>query len=277
MKTPGSLIGPDEAAEYERQWTPAPASTMALVAAAGRGTRLGFHLPKVLYPVDGRPVLAWLGHRLDGLVRSLALVLSPDGARAFEREAVELPMPMTVAQQNEPTGMADAILAAEAAVLDDQVTAVIVLWGDQIGVQRETIVRALAVHASHALKPAVTVPLARVDVPYVHYDFDASGRLAAVRQRREGDLLPDNGLADCGCFVISPRVVFPVLRRLRAAGLLRGRLSHEENFLQALPFLAREAPVVGVTGATSIETIGLNSTVDLERLSRATNGDSPRT
>ncbi len=248
---------------------------MALVAAAGRGTRLGFHLPKVLYPVDGRPVLAWLGHRLDGLVRSLALVLSPDGARSFEGQVVDVPMPLAVAQQSEPTGMADAILAAEGAI-GDQVATVIVLWGDQIGVQRETMVRALAVHESHELKPAVTVPLARVDVPYVHYDFDGSGRLSAVRQRREGDVLPDSGLADCGCFVVSPRVVFPALRRLRAAGLLRGRLSHEENFLQALPFLAREAPVVGVTGATSIETIGLNSTVDLERLNRAANGDTPR-
>ena len=248
---------------------------MALVAAAGRGTRLGFHLPKVLYPVDGRPVLAWLGHRLDGLVGSLTLVLSPEGARSFESEGVQLPMPVAITQQVEPTGMADAILAAEASI-DEQVGAVIVLWGDQIGLQRDTMVRALAVHESHDLKPAVTVPLARVDTPYVHYEFDASGRLSAVRQRREGDVLPDNGLADCGCFVVSPRVVFPALRRLRAAGLLRGRLSHEENFLQALPFLAREAPVVGVTGATSIETIGLNSTIDLERLNRAANGDTPR-
>jgi Tfp pilus assembly protein PilW len=68
-----------------------------------------------------------------------------------------------------------------------------------------------------------------------------------------------------------------VLRRLRLAGLLRGRLSHEENFLQALPFLAREASVVGVTGASPADTIGLNSAADLERLSRVTDGRRPTT
>jgi bifunctional N-acetylglucosamine-1-phosphate-uridyltransferase/glucosamine-1-phosphate-acetyltransferase GlmU-like protein len=249
---------------------------MAVVAAAGRGTRLGFHLPKVLYPVDGRPLLEWLGSRLNGLAGSIALVLSPAGADAFRESPVTLPMPVTVTIQPEPTGMADAILAAESVVIDRPgVDTLAVLWGDQIGIQRETVMRALAVHACHPLRPAVTIPLARVDVPYVHYEFDAAGRLLTVRQRREGDVLPDVGMADCGCFVLSPQVVLPTLRRLRMAGLLLGRLSHEENFLQALPFLAREASVVGVTGASAADTIGLNSAADLERLSRVTDGRRP--
>jgi hypothetical protein len=69
---------------------------------------------------------------------------------------------------------------------------------------------------------------------------------------------------------VSPPRVFPLLRRLQTSNLLEGPLSHEQNFLQALPFIAREAPVVGVTGALLADTIGLNSAVDLERLSRAT-------
>lgn len=278
MRPPGSLVEPEQALQCEAGWKPMPQATMALVAAAGRGTRLGFHLPKVLFPVDGRPLLEWLGSRLSGLVGSVALVLSPDGAEALRETPVTVPMPMTVSIQAEPTGMADAILAAEATVLDrPEVDTLVVLWGDQIGIQRETVMRALAVHACHELKPAVTIPLARVDVPYVHYEFDAAGRLLTVRQRREGDTLPDAGLADCGCFVISPRTVFPVLRRLRMAGLLRGRLSHEENFLQALPFLAREASVVGVTGASPADTIGLNSAADLERLNRVADARRPVT
>jgi hypothetical protein len=129
--------------------------------------------------------------------------------------------------------------------------------------------RALAVHAAHPLNPAVTVPLARVDAPYVHYEFDSHDRLIAVRQRREGDALPDSGQADCGCFVVSPARVFPILRRLRSSNLLEGPLSREQNFLQALPFIAREAPVVGVGGASLADTIGLNSPSDLARLVRA--------
>ena len=276
MRPPGALIEPDVAARLESAFVPSPASTMALVPAAGRGTRLGFDLPKVLFPIDGRPLLEWLGSRLNDLVGSLVLILSPDGNTAFQSNPVALSMPVTVAIQPEPTGMADAILAAEPFVSENSaVRTLVVLWGDQIGVRRETVLRALAVHAQHELQPAITIPLARVDVPYVHYEFDSTGRLLAARQRREGDLLPDAGLADCGCFILSPNVVFPALRRLRSAGLLSGRLSHEENFVQALPFLAREAPLVGVAGTSPIDTIGLNTTADLERLSRVADAHRP--
>ena len=71
--------------------------------------------------------------------------------------------------------------------------------------------------------------------------------------------------ADLRAFV--ERVRDPIA--VRSSSLLEGSLSHEQNFLQALPFIAREAPVIGVAGATLADTIGLNSMSDLERLERA--------
>jgi CTP:molybdopterin cytidylyltransferase MocA len=276
MTVAGALVSPEEAEALEADWTAAPSGTVAVIVAAGRGSRLGYHQPKLLFPIDGRPVILWLTDRLKDLVGRVAIVLSPEGQTAFDAARLDIDVPITSIIQPSPTGMADAILATEPTLcaVDAAPTAVI-LWGDQIGVRRETVERALAVHARHPLHPAVTVPLARVDAPYVHYEFDAHDRLIAVRQRREGDALPDVGQADCGCFVVSPARVFPLLRRLRTSSLLEGPLSREQNFLQALPFIAREAPVVGVTGALVADTIGLNSAADLERLSRAT-GSSRR-
>jgi bifunctional UDP-N-acetylglucosamine pyrophosphorylase / glucosamine-1-phosphate N-acetyltransferase len=278
MIAAGAVVSHEEAAALEAGWSPAADKTGALIAAAGRGTRLGYHQPKLLYPVEGRALIVWLAERLAGLVGRLTLVLSPGGRQAFDAAAPRLELPVTTVIQHSPTGMADAILAAEAALCaaDAPPTAVI-LWGDQIGVRRETVACALAVHARHPLRPAVTVPLAHIDTPYVHYEFDAHGRLLTVRQRREGDVLPDAGEADCGCFVVSPTRIFPMLRRLRSSNLLEGSLSREQNFLQALPFIAREAPVVGVKGATLADTIGLNSASDLARLVRASGppGRSP--
>ena len=184
---------------------------------------------------------------------------------------------MTIAIQSEPTGMADAIIAAEPAIRPD-VDTIVVLWGDQIGIQRETVLRSLAVHSCHDLRPAVTIPLARVDVPVSCITSSTpraawltcvSGARAALRRRRA---------CDCGCSS-SRRDGVPVLRPLRLAGLLRGRLSHEENFPPGPPLLAREASVVGVTGdgPPAATPFGLNSTADLERLSRVTDGRRPTT
>jgi bifunctional UDP-N-acetylglucosamine pyrophosphorylase / glucosamine-1-phosphate N-acetyltransferase len=271
VTAPGTVVNAADADMAASGWRPAPDQAEALIAAAGRGTRLGYHLPKVLYPVEGRPVLAWLADRLAGLAGAITLVLSAEGEQAFLAASPDLAVPVSTVVQAAPTGMADAVLAASDLPCGRART-LVVLWGDQVGVTRQTIVRALAVHDTHALRPAITVPLAVVDAPYVHYEFDgdasSDGRLTAVRQRREGDTLPGVGLADCGCFIVSPGLVLPALRRLSASGLLAGRLSHEQNFLQALPFLAREMPVVGVSGGTLADTIGLNSSADLDRLSR---------
>lgn len=261
------LVSSESAEAYAAAWMPRPESTTAVVAAAGRGTRLGFHLPKVLYPMNGRTVLEWIAARLSGFAGALTLVLSPEGEQAVDTSTIELPMPMTVAVQNEPRGMADAILSAWPVLpVAAGADTLVVVWGDQIGITRSTIARALAVHAGHALAPAVTIPLAAVDAPYVHYEFSPGGRLAGVLQRREGDALPASGLADCGCFVLSTRVVLPMLKHLADTGQITGRSSGEQNFLQALPLLAREVPVVGVLGATLADTIGLNSVADLDRL-----------
>ena len=37
-----------------------PECWTAIVPAAGRGSRLGFDQPKILFPVAGRPILDWL-------------------------------------------------------------------------------------------------------------------------------------------------------------------------------------------------------------------------
>src|SRR4029079_18277759 len=102
---------------------------------------------------EGRPLLEWLGSRLSGLAGSVTLVLSPGGAEALKQTRVPRPMQMPIAIQPEPTGMADAIIAAESAVRSD-VDTIVVLWGDQIGIQRETVLRALGAHRVQHLGPA---------------------------------------------------------------------------------------------------------------------------
>ena len=52
----------------------------ALIPAAGRGSRLHFAGPKILYPILGKPILTWLIDLLTPLCRDLVVVLSPQGA-----------------------------------------------------------------------------------------------------------------------------------------------------------------------------------------------------
>jgi len=63
---------------HREQWT-------AIIPAAGRGTRLGFDQPKILYPVAGRTILEWLVRLLEPVCARVIVVASPEGAPIISR------------------------------------------------------------------------------------------------------------------------------------------------------------------------------------------------
>jgi UDP-N-acetylglucosamine diphosphorylase/glucosamine-1-phosphate N-acetyltransferase len=107
-----------------------PATTIAVVLAAGLGTRMHSALPKVLHPLCGRPMLdyvldAWAS-TADGKIGVVPVVVySPPVAglvAVFEGRA-------TFALQASPRGTGDAVLSALASVPPDA-TEILVLSGD---------------------------------------------------------------------------------------------------------------------------------------------------
>ena len=241
----------------------------AIVAAAGRGTRLGFDKPKVLFPVNGRPILQHLAERLDRLVCRINLVLSPSGLAVFQASGLVFDdPPVRPILQPEPTGMADAVSAALQADEADAADIVIVVWGDQVGLRQDTIARALFVHQHHPRHPALTFPVAEVTAPYVHYLLDAHARVVAVHQKREGDPMPLSGLADCGCFVAARAELTSALQSMRADGRLTGRVTGERNFLPVVAALGATGQVVAVHCASAEDTLGINRPEDALTLER---------
>jgi len=103
---------------------------MAVVLAAGLGTRMRSGLPKVLHPLCGRPMLAYV---LDAWAEAATedqpgrpiIVISP----AVEAIRAPFAQQAEFAVQAEPRGTGDAVRAALSAVPDD-VTELLVLSGD---------------------------------------------------------------------------------------------------------------------------------------------------
>lgn len=92
---------------------------IAVVLAAGRGTRLGAiseDTPKALVPVAGVPVIDRI---LDALMADgFDAVVVVTGHRADEVERYLASRPLRFVRQDEPRGTADAVLAAQQAVSD---------------------------------------------------------------------------------------------------------------------------------------------------------------
>ncbi len=111
---------------------PSPGSatgTVAVVMAAGLGTRMRSATPKVLHPLCGRPMLAYVLDAWDttagGASGSPVVVYSPPVAAVVDVFAGRA----VFALQEEPRGTGDAVRAALAAI-PDEASEILVLSGD---------------------------------------------------------------------------------------------------------------------------------------------------
>ena len=234
---------------------------LLIVPAAGRGSRLRAAGPKALVPVAGRPMLDHLLDLHQSSVDHVVIVASPSARAAFDEYRATQPMPIEVVEQETPTGMLDAILAARGIVETHRPERVAITWCDQIALDPVTV-EALRAQACTSSAPAMVLATIAVAGPYIHFDRDAGGRITAVRQRREGDPMPDTGETDMGLFDLSLetyRTHLPAFAAQARASAGTG----ERNFLPFIPWLSARAPVTTVPGTSPMEAVGINTPEEL--------------
>lgn len=237
-------------------------SVCAVVPAAGRGTRLGLDRPKILAPLTASETI-WsvLRAKLLAVADRVHVVVAPAGVaamgEALRGDAAAARLSLSV--QDRPTGMGDAIFGCHEAWQD--AATLLVVWGDQVFVSDATLRGAVGRHAGAARR--LVLPVASLPEPYVEYVFAPDGRLAGVRQTREGDRCAPGGLGDVGTFALSPCGLDGAWRDYRD-GAARGARTGEVNFLPFLPFLAAAGwAVERVAVADAREARGVNTPDDL--------------
>lgn len=155
-----------------------PVSTVAVVLAAGKGTRMNSELPKVLVPVCGRPMIEYVLDALDraGIDRVLVVV----GYRSADvRAALAARTNVTFVEQTEQLGTGHAVM-----VCRDELAAhdgpVFIVTGDSPLVQTSSIGKLLAEFRRD--RPACILGTAIKDDPgsLGRVVRDADGKFAAI-------------------------------------------------------------------------------------------------
>jgi HAD superfamily hydrolase (TIGR01509 family) len=230
---------------------------VAIVPAAGLGSRLGHPGAKLLYEVDGAPILCHLERQLAPVVDGIVLVVSPQGEGPIGERARALATPIELAIQPKPLGMADAVLASRSAPLAAAADLRLIVWGDQVTVQARTLQRLIALLEETGADLALPTRTRRH--PYIHFERDRSGRPVRVLQARENDRMPAIGETDCGAFLVRSARFFQDLAGYLASPSERGAVTGEVNFL---PFLVAPAffrKIACLRGVDPRETLGVNT------------------
>ena len=251
---------PELAAQLLQNRAPVdPSQWTAVIPAAGRGSRLGFDRPKILYPVSGRPILDWLLDLLTPYCSRLVFVLSPQGASDVGVELERrIPGRYEIVVQEAPTGMGDAVSLGLSQVHTPHLA---VVWGDQVALRQHSVEACLRLHQG-VLLPDATCPTVLRTQPYIHFDRAPDGNLSGLRQAREGATMPETGESDTGFFCFRASKLGSWLEQVRASGTAAGNLTGEFNLLPVIPWAARQGLVLTPRLMEVGETMGVNSVQD---------------
>jgi bifunctional UDP-N-acetylglucosamine pyrophosphorylase/glucosamine-1-phosphate N-acetyltransferase len=161
---------------------PAPC---AIILAAGKGTRMGSDLPKVVHQVGGRPMVSIVAEACHAVGCSPIVAVVGHGREHVERALDGAPGDVRFALQAEQLGTGHAVLAAEPQLADVTADAdVLVLCGDGPLIREATIRTLLETHRSAGA--AATLATAVVDDPtgYGRIVRDRQGRFERIVEQK---------------------------------------------------------------------------------------------
>ena len=146
--------------------------TQIVILAAGRGTRMGSELPKVLVPLNGRPMIDYLissvyacGFKLDPIV-----VVSPDNVDII-KEALKS-YKVSYAIQKDQLGTGHAVRSARDKV-SSEANKILVLYGDHPFLSSESITK----FANVDTKAVAVAPTKLPNFEGWHANFYSWGRM----------------------------------------------------------------------------------------------------
>jgi len=230
----------------------------AAVLAAGLGTRMKSRVVKVLHPLAGRPMIAWVlaAVRAVGADRVVCVV---GHQRERVRDALSAVRGLEFVVQAEQLGTGHALQCAASALADFQGD-VLVCYGDTPLLTEATLRAVVEAHDAHDA-PA-TLLAAELDDPagYGRVVLDGEGRVSAIVEERDADdAVRALTLVNTGVYCFRWPAAAPFLDRLSPDN------AQGERYLTDVLAMLNDAgtPARVVRTADPVELTGINDRVQL--------------
>jgi bifunctional UDP-N-acetylglucosamine pyrophosphorylase / glucosamine-1-phosphate N-acetyltransferase len=241
-------------------------NNVMVIPAAGLGSRLKSSVPKLLFPVNGRPMVDYLLHLYAPVVESFIIVLSPSAVDQARNYCTRYDLDIQYAVQETPSGMLDAVLIPWERICIRRPQDIWITWCDQIAIHPQTVAN-LSRMSTQFPQMAVILPTIWKTKPYVHFTRDGRGAIVDVLHAREGDCMPEVGESDVGLFRLSCEAYLECLP-VYAREAPRSKVTQEKNFLPFIPWLNGRAEIRTFPISNEIESVGVNDMADLQRIER---------
>lgn len=237
-------------------------SQQIVILAAGKGTRMGSDIPKVLLPLHDEPVISHLLTEVQDLPQDTAPII----VVGFQAELVKETVgdKYIYVTQYDQKGTAHAVLSCYGTVTADNF---IVLYGDMPFTSKESLQKLIELHqANHGMISMFTAQLPNFDNEYAH--FEGFGRI--VRDDN-GDIVKIQEFKDCdedqkaitevnpGIYMFNSKWVFEQLKRIGSQNA-----QHEFYLTDIVELAIRDGKEINSLLIAPEEIYGINTPENLE-------------
>lgn len=237
----------------------APSKPLAIILAAGKGTRMGGDLPKVVHEVAGKPMIHWVVKACqDAGVQRCIVVVGYKGD--LVRQALAGVQGVEYVEQTQQLGTGHAARMAQPLLADQPEADVFVLAGDGPLIRSETLTQLLALH--HSRGASATLATAVLDDPsgYGRVVRDSRNNFSAIVEQKDAtteQLAIREVNPSYYCFVVGDL--------FKALGQVRNDNRQNEYYLTDVPALLKaQGRVVSVIDAVPAEDVlSINTPVQL--------------
>ena len=230
-----------------------------LIAAAGRGTRMGYpELPKGLVPFQGKALMEWSTLNMRRVIRKGVLLIRPEDEPKFRRDLQDWDWDdITFSFQETPRGTAFAIQEGVKNIHSDWILCV---WGDHIGARYMDIQRLLSeIETSGA---DFILPVVERHDPYVYFQLNDGPNYLKFEETKNGSRRQNRGHSDCGVFLFRREIIQESLKR--NLNLYDMESNYEINFLSLFQDMNQLGVTFKLIELSDVRlTIGINSQAEI--------------
>ena len=239
-----------------------------IIPAAGKGSRLGFSGPKILFKLNGESILKHICSRTIEQYKKVIIVASPEGKESVEAEINARGWnSIFIVEQKKPLGMADAVLCG---LKNVETKYVAVQWGDQPFISRETIQRTKEKMLN--LDLPICFPTMKVENPYIYIQRDTKNMISEIYEFRENpSFFKDKkiGEKDIGYFLFKTTFLSKILNKNLTNSKCYGSETGEYNLIPQIVEMAKLVEFnITVECLNELEEIGINSHDDVKKLEK---------
>jgi bifunctional UDP-N-acetylglucosamine pyrophosphorylase/glucosamine-1-phosphate N-acetyltransferase len=230
--------------------------TVAIILAAGKGTRMKSDMPKVLHPICGSPMIEYVLNNLSGAgIRRIIVVVGHKGQQIEEHLGARV----QVLYQERLLGTGDAVATTKKSLstFDGNI---LVLYGDTPLLLNQTLRKLIRSHRSGGASCTLLTATFADPTGYGRIVRDKNGKIAKIVEEQDADTYEKTiSEINAGTYCFRKRDLFEALGEIRPANAKK-----EYYLTDTIERLVRKGKSVGsVFVSDENEILGVNSRKDM--------------